>query len=205
MSIPYAISAGLSPVLGGFVDKFGYRAVIATVAPGVLILVHSLLGYTDVSPVGPLVGQGLAYSGFAAVLWPSVPLVVAPKFIGLGYGVITSIQNGGLAAFPLIVAAIYSDSNSQYIPSAELFFVCLATIGVAVGLYLNFYDFRHGNVFNVPGKPPIHAQDEDLTADLLANDKAVVVSSVEPAHKHHHHHHDERRLSSDAVTPSVMH
>jgi MFS-type transporter involved in bile tolerance (Atg22 family) len=31
MSIPYIISAVLSPFLGGFVDKFGLRAVIATI------------------------------------------------------------------------------------------------------------------------------------------------------------------------------
>lgn len=34
------------------------------------------------TPVAPLVGQGLAYSGFAAVLWPSVPLVVEKRLIG---------------------------------------------------------------------------------------------------------------------------
>ena len=92
MSIPYFISAALSPFLGKFVDIFGLRAVIATIAPATLILVHSLLGYTDVSPVGPLVGQGLSYAGFAAVIWPSIPLVVAPKFIGLAYGLCTCLQ-----------------------------------------------------------------------------------------------------------------
>lgn len=71
MSIPYIISACLSPVLGGFVDKFGYRAVIATVAPMVLVLVHSLLGFSRVDPVGPLVGQGLAYR---CAGWPSCPV-----------------------------------------------------------------------------------------------------------------------------------
>lgn len=88
MSIPYIISASLSPFLGGFADRFGKRAIIATIAPAALIVVHSLLGLaTQISPVGPLVGQGLAYAAFAAVLWPSVPLVVEQRFIGLGYGV----------------------------------------------------------------------------------------------------------------------
>lgn len=148
MSIPYIISACLSPVLGGFIDRFGGRAIIATIAPLCLVIVHTLLGYSKVTPVAPLVGQGLAYSGFAAVLWPSVPLVVEKRLIGLAYGVITSIQNGGLASFPLIVAAIYDSSNDKYIPNVELFFIALAVVGVVVGLYLNYYDVHNNNIFN---------------------------------------------------------
>ena len=89
-------------------------------------VVHSILGYApSVDPVGPLVGQGLAYAGFAAVLWPSVPLVVEQRFIGLGYGVVTSVQNLGLASFPLIVSGIASakvGSTSLALRCAALLF-----------------------------------------------------------------------------------
>jgi MFS family permease len=100
-----------------------------------------------------MVGQGLAYSAFAAVIWPSVPLVVEKKYIGLGYGAITSIQNAGLASFPLIVASIYESSGDEYIPNCEFFFVSLAALGVAVGLYLNYYDVNNNNIFNSPTHP----------------------------------------------------
>ena len=40
MSIPYIISAVLSPVLGGVVDRFAMRPIIATIAPLVLVIVH---------------------------------------------------------------------------------------------------------------------------------------------------------------------
>jgi hypothetical protein len=140
MSIPYIISACLSPFLGGFVDKFGMRAVIATIAPAMLVIVHAFLGFTSTSPIGPLVGQGLAYAGFAAVIWPSVPLIVPQRLVGLAYGVAFSIQNAGLASFPLIVAAIYTDNGDHYIPDVEVFFVIVALCGVLVGFYLNFYD-----------------------------------------------------------------
>ncbi len=150
MSIPYIISACLSPLLGGFVDKFGMRAVISTIAPVALIVVHLLMASTDVNPIGPMVGQGLAYSAFAAVIWPSVPLVVEKKLIGLGYGTITSVQNAGLAAFPLIVAAIYQQAGDEYIPKVEYFFVALACLGAAVGVYLNIYDWNNNHIFNSP-------------------------------------------------------
>jgi MFS family permease len=147
------------------------RAIIATLAPGTLILVHALMGFTDVSAVGPMVGQGLAYAGFAAVLWPAVPLVVEKKLIGLAYGVMTSIQNFGLAVFPLIIAAIYSDSNDEYIPNVEIFFIALACLGTAVGFYLNYYDIHNHNVFNAPRSAatmydPLLVLDEEEVVDL---------------------------------------
>ena len=95
-----------------------------------------------------MVGQGLAYSGFAAVIWPSIPLVIPSKLIGLGYGVVTSIQNCGLAIFPLVIAAIYTKANDHYIPNVELFFVSLAVVGTVVGFYLNYYDATHDSIFN---------------------------------------------------------
>ena len=52
MSIPYIISAFMSPILGGFVDRFGLRAVIATIAPGALIVVHSIMASTHWNPIG---------------------------------------------------------------------------------------------------------------------------------------------------------
>lgn len=162
MSIPYIISACLSPFLGGFVDRFGMRAVIATIAPAILILVHLLMAITTVNPIGPMVGQGIAYSAFAAVIWPSVPLVVQMKLIGLGYGVITSIQNAGLAFFPLMVAAIYQSAGDEYIPKVEYFFVSLACLGVVVGILLNIYDMAHGNIFNKPRSRQLSTAGGDL-------------------------------------------
>eukprot|EP01038_Epipyxis_sp_PR26KG_P009922 gene9922-13345_t len=145
MSIPYIISACLSPILGGFVDKFGFRAVIATIAPSMLVVVHLLLGLSTVDPIGPLVGQGLAYSGFAAVLWPSIAMVVDEKFVGLAYGIVVSIQNCGLAAFPVIIASIYTMNNDQYIPMVEVFFVICAALGATIGLSLNYCDYFYMN------------------------------------------------------------
>lgn len=161
MSIPYIISATLSPFLGGFVDRFGFRAVIATVSPLVLVVVHSFLGYSSCSPVGPLVGQGLAYAGFASVVWPSVAMVVDDHLVGLGYGIVVSIQNMGLAVFPVIIAAIYTDAGDVYIPTVEVFFVALAAAGALIGMYLNFYDhFFLDDLLNSGRKPdPVTAQE----------------------------------------------
>lgn len=94
------------------------------------------------------VGQGLAYTAFAAALWPSVPLVVIDRLTGLAFGVLTSVLNLGLAVIPAIVAAIYSDSGNRYIPFVEALFVSLGVVGFLVGVYLNIYDWLHDSVLN---------------------------------------------------------
>jgi hypothetical protein len=73
MSIPYIISAVISPFLGFIVDRIGMRAFLALLAPLALTSVHVMLGLTQVNLYVPLVLQGVAYSVFAAALWPSVP------------------------------------------------------------------------------------------------------------------------------------
>jgi MFS family permease len=122
MSIPYIISAVLSPFVGLAVDLYGFRAVIAALAPAMIVVVHLLLGYSKVDPVGPLVGQGLAYTGFASVLWPAVPLVVDDSLVGLAFGVVTSLQNLSCAIIPLIVASIYTDSGDKYVCAAAFWY-----------------------------------------------------------------------------------
>lgn len=147
MSIPYLISSISSPLLGHMVDKVGRRAILATVASAILLVVHLSLAMTNISPVGPMILQGTAYSLYAAVIWPSVPLTVSKQLTGTAYGVITSIQNMGLALFPLIIAAIYNISGS-YIPNVEIFFSCCATAGVIVGLLMIRLDRRTGGKLN---------------------------------------------------------
>ncbi len=147
MSIPYILSAILSPFFGHIVDKVGFRAIIACLAPILLIIVHFTLALTDSSPVIPLLGQGIAYTLYAAVIWPSVPLTVGEESTGTAFGAITAVQNFGLALFPLLIAAVYSSDNS-YIPNVEFFFVGCAILGTIFGVLLNVSDRRNGDILN---------------------------------------------------------
>jgi len=148
MSIPYLISAVSSPPLGLLVDRIGRRALISSLASGLLFFVHLTMAVSHSSPVLPLVGQGIAYSCYAAVIWPSVPLTVDKKFTGTAFGVITSVQNIGLALFPLMIASIYKASGNTYIPNVEFFFMSCAGLGVLIGLLLNRLDRRYGGKLN---------------------------------------------------------
>ena len=161
MSIPYIISGVVSPIIGLAIDKFGHRATIATLAAATVIVVHVSIGYTKVSPVGPLVGQGLAYTGFAAVLWPAIPLVITPKLTGLAFGIVTSALNLGCAVLPIVVAQLYIRSGDVYIPNVELLFVVLGAVSLALGLYLNYFDFHNGGVLNRGETPELNCDSVD--------------------------------------------
>ena len=145
MSIPYFMAAVLFPVFGFFVDRYGCRAGLIALSPAILLCVHSLMAFTDINPIGLMVGQGIAYTCFSAVTWPTLAIVVDKRYLGLGYGVAFSMQNVGLTSIPLIIASIYSTSGSRYIPNVEICFCCLAFIGILNGLVLNFWDYTYNN------------------------------------------------------------
>jgi MFS family permease len=148
MSIPYILSATLSPFCGHLVDRVGKRAFIASMASVALVAVHLALALLNCTPVYPLLGQGLAYVGYAAVIWPSVPLTVSEEWIGTAFGAITAVQNIGLALFPMIIAMIYNYSDERYIPNVEFFFVACAAVGTILGIMLNVFDRRNGGALN---------------------------------------------------------
>ena len=176
MSIPYLISALSSPPLGHLVDRIGRRAQIAVVSSTILFGVHMTLALAATSPIGPMVGQGLAYSLYAAVLWPSVPLTVPSKFTGTAFGVITSIQNIGLALFPLMIAAIYNASGRRYIPNVEFFFMSCAGLGVLVGIFLNRLDRRYGSKLNSASSAE---EGEEMVTDGIREDGGGDFAGVE--------------------------
>jgi hypothetical protein len=59
--------------------------------------------------------------------------------VGTAYGVVTAIQNGGLALFPVIVGVLKSHFH-HYAPFVELFFASLAGVGVLSGVMLFVVD-----------------------------------------------------------------
>jgi hypothetical protein len=114
MSIPYALSAVLIPILGLLVDRFGGRALLVSVSALVLVCVHTTLGYLlDIGPIIPLIGQGVAYAMFVTVFWPAVPMVIENRLTGLAFGVAVSVQNGGCALMPVLASLIYTDSGDR--------------------------------------------------------------------------------------------
>jgi len=148
LGIPFAISAAASPFLGGLVDIFGKRGWLFLFASVCLGFAHLMMGLTRIFPVPWLVILGSAYSIYASAVWPGVALVVPEIQLGTAYGVITSVQNSGLAIFPLVVGVI-NDKTGAY-TWVELFFAMLAGIGFVSAIFLVMEDKRTGNRLDSP-------------------------------------------------------
>ncbi|GAQ86326.1 major facilitator superfamily protein [Klebsormidium nitens] len=146
MSIPYLIAACINPFMGTAVDLLGYRAVMLTAGAAALAAVHLSLAWTMVPVVLPLVAMGLSYSAYAAAIWPSIALVVDGRAMGTAFGLTTAVQNGGMASMPIAVGTL-RDTTGSY-QAVEIFFACVAMVGVAVGVALNVVNHRAGGGLN---------------------------------------------------------
>ncbi len=103
VSILTAFTMFGTPVFGLFADRFGRRATLMTLGSTLLIPVYLMMVYTNVSLYVPMAMMGVAFSLIPALMWPSVAYIVDQSKLGTAYGLMTMIQNIGLAGFNLLV------------------------------------------------------------------------------------------------------
>ncbi len=117
-----------TPIFGLFVDKLGKRALLMMLGSLLLIPVYLMMAYMrsasyvtvylpssadghfafvahHLPPILLLTMamMGIAFSLIPAVMWPSVAYLVEQSKLGTAYGLMTMIQNIGLAGFNLMV------------------------------------------------------------------------------------------------------
>jgi MFS family permease len=131
-----------TPTFGLFVDKLGRRALLMMLGSLLLIPVYLLMAYVRsasfVTVYLPAIAadghfgfvahhlppillltmamMGIAFSLIPAVMWPSVAYLVDQSKLGTAYGLMTMIQNIGLAGFNLMVgwANDYSHAGADH-------------------------------------------------------------------------------------------
>src|SRR5947209_18572435 len=103
VSILTAFTMFGTPAFGLFVDKLGKRALLMMLGSMLLIPVYLMMAYTHISLYVPMAMMGIAFSLIPAVMWPSVAYIVEQSKLGTAYGLMTMIQNIGLAGFNLLV------------------------------------------------------------------------------------------------------
>jgi MFS family permease len=95
-----------TPLFGLLVDRVGKRSLFMMFGSLLLMPVYLLMAYSYVSLYVPMVMMGIAFSLIPAVMWPSVAYVVEESKLGTAYGLMTMIQNVGLAGFNLLIGWI---------------------------------------------------------------------------------------------------
>jgi MFS family permease len=99
-----------TPVFGLLADRIGRRAALMAFGTFLLAAVFPILMFTDVSLWVTTVMIGIAFSLVPAVIWPAVPLLVAPNRLGTAYGLMTMVQAIGLTVINVLAGAL-NDAN----------------------------------------------------------------------------------------------
>ncbi len=138
-----------APFAGHLVDRFGKRATLMIIGSLVMIPSHLVMGLTKLYPVWPMIALGVAFVLVPAAMWPSVPLIVKKEHVGTAFGLMTMIQNIGLAAFPYFNGAL-RDRTHDYTASM-IMFAGLGFVGLIFALLLKRADRKAGGVLEAPG------------------------------------------------------
>jgi MFS family permease len=147
-SIVIFASMVFAPLAGHLLDKFGKRATIMIWGALILIPSHLALGLTRLYPAIPMITLGAAFVLVPAALWPSVPMVVHKDKIGTAFGLLTMIQNIGLAAFPFLNGKLRDATHSYTV--SMIMFASLGILGFIFAVLLKRADSKAGHVLEKP-------------------------------------------------------
>jgi len=92
-----------TPLFGLMVDRIGKRSLFMMFGSLLLVPVYLMMAHTSVSLFVPMAMMGVAFSLIPAIMWPSVSYLVEESKLGTAYGLMTLIQNVGLAGFNFLI------------------------------------------------------------------------------------------------------
>ncbi|MFQ5930175.1 MAG: MFS transporter, partial [Acidobacteriota bacterium] len=144
----------LAPILGRVVDKIGKRGTIMLAGSLMLIPCHLAMGLTEMNPIPAMIVLGFSFSLVPAALWPAIPLLVEERSVGTAFGLMTMVQNFGLAAFPWIIGRL-RDATQHY-TAGMVVFAALGLMGFIFSLLLRRTDAQKGAVLEKV-ETPVHA------------------------------------------------
>jgi len=93
----------LTPLFGLLADYIGKRSLLMMIGSALLVPVYLIMAYTKITLYVPMFMMGLAFSLIPAIMWPSVAIIVDEAKLGTAYGLMTMIQNIGLAGFNFLI------------------------------------------------------------------------------------------------------
>lgn len=144
-----------TPLFGFLIDRFGRAASAMIFGSSLLLLIHLTFAFTSLSPHAPMIFLGISFSLVPAAMWPTMVRLVNEKQIGTAYGIMYSIQNLGLFAFPILSGNILDITNPNnpetlnYTPTI-LMFAGLGLLGLFFAVLLKVLDKRRGYGVDLP-------------------------------------------------------
>ncbi|MFC2088952.1 MFS transporter [Calditrichota bacterium] len=123
-----------TPLFGLLSDKIGKRSLLMVFGSLMLIPVYLIMMYTKIHLLIPMAIMGISFSLIPAVMWPSVAYIVEESRLGTAYGLMTMIQNIGLAGFNFLIGWA-NDFSGSYSLGMWMFSI-LGFLGLIFSLLL---------------------------------------------------------------------
>jgi len=133
------------------VDRIGRRASLMVLGALIMIPCYLVLGFTRIPPAFPMIALGAAFVLVPAAMWPSVPLIVEKNVTGTAFGVMTMIQNAGLALFPYLNGKLRVATHNY--SASMVMFATLGAVGFVFALLLLRADRRESGALERGASP----------------------------------------------------
>jgi len=138
-----------TPLFGFLVDKFGKRATMMIIGSLLLVPAHAFLGLTYLSPAIAMVMLGFSFSLVPAALWPTIPLIVEERYLGTAFGLMTVLQNIGMAVVPWLTGRLTDVSGGDY-TYAMIMFASLGFVGLIFSFLLRISEKKEDLRIELP-------------------------------------------------------
>lgn len=155
----------LTPLLGAFLDHKGKGATMLIIGSILMCCCHLVFALVPVEHFKPFIAYsaiivlGISFSLVPAALWPSVPKLVANRYLGSAYSVIFWIQNIGLMAFPILIGwslqitnVGVTDPKGYNYTVPMLIFAALGVLAFILAILLKAEDKKKGYGVELPNK-----------------------------------------------------
>lgn len=156
-------AAVITPFLGNFLDRKGKGATMLIFGALLLIICHLVFAFllpathSKFLAYLTIIVLGISFALVPAALWPSVPKIMDPRYLGSAYSLIFWVQNVGLCFVPVLIGKVLEVSNANnpavlaakqagedFIPynytMPLILFACFGVLALLIAIYLKIMD-----------------------------------------------------------------
>ncbi|KAL1923763.1 uncharacterized protein VTP21DRAFT_8743 [Calcarisporiella thermophila] len=138
-SVSLIVPIVLSPLMGGFLDRFGHRTTMVIFASFLLILNYALLGYSWAHPVAPLVLFSIANAVGPVAYNSAVALILHPDLVGTGCGLVRAAFSVSVSMVHLLTGNLQDAYGGSY-DGVMIMFLILSILTTLVAIGFALYD-----------------------------------------------------------------
>ena len=160
--LPYCVSSLFVIILGYIVDRIQKRSYALIASCAFFTFTYLFMMFTESTQVMrqnefvrwmPSFLLGICIAIFCSIIVPTVPMLISPKLLGTGFGLMEMLQNLALGVFPLLGGVLRQtqgeENRAQGFHLQTSFFFLISCVCVGVSIILKGIDMGSGRKLDV--------------------------------------------------------